>query len=308
MRRSLALILFVLAAFAGNAFAIGQARITGKVTDAVTKQPIPNATITVVAVEAKTYRAENKVKKDGSYAIAVLDGTIKYKFTWAAEGYRPYEETMKLSLGEPNMKDVQLVPGSATVTASIPAGEIKIDPSVAAFNEGASLANEGKDAEALVKFQEAVAAKPDLQAGWTAIAKVQLRAKSYPKAIEAANKALALDSDTPDMYVILYDAYTATGDKAKAAEAKAKMPANASVLFNDAARAINAGKDGDAEPLLKQAIAADDTFAAAHYELGMLYVRTGKNADAKEQLEKYLSLDPSGRDAATAKEMLKYVK
>jgi hypothetical protein len=41
MRRSLALTLFVVVALASNAFAIGQARITGKVTDAVTKAAIP---------------------------------------------------------------------------------------------------------------------------------------------------------------------------------------------------------------------------------------------------------------------------
>ena len=34
----------------------------------------------------------------------------------------------------------------------------------------------------------------------------------------------------------------------------------------------------------------------------------GKNADAKANLQKYLELDPNGKDAATAKEMLKYVK
>ena len=70
----------------------------------------------------------------------------------------------------------------------------------------------------------------------------------------------------------------------------------------------NAGKDADAEPLLKQAIAADDKFAQAYYELGMINVRLGKNADAKANLQKYLDLEPNGKDAATAKEMLKYVK
>jgi Tfp pilus assembly protein PilF len=40
----------------------------------------------------------------------------------------------------------------------------------------------------------------------------------------------------------------------------------------------------------------------------MVYVRTGKTADAKANLEKYIELDPNGKDAATAKEMLKYVK
>jgi hypothetical protein len=40
----------------------------------------------------------------------------------------------------------------------------------------------------------------------------------------------------------------------------------------------------------------------------MIYVRSGKNADAKANLEKYLQLEPNGKEAATAKEMLKYVK
>ena len=132
--------------------------------------------------------------------------------------------------------------------------------------------------------------------------------KAYQKAITSANKALELAPDETDMYGVLYTAYTATGDKAKAAEAKKKLPANAGQLFNDAAKAINSGKDADAEPLLKQAIAADDKFSIAYYELGMLYVRAGKNADAKANLQKYLELDPNGKDAATAKEMLKYVK
>ena len=308
MRRTLALTLFVLAAFAGNTDAATQARLTGKVIDAVTKKPIPDATINLIATEAMSYKADNKVRKDGSYAIAVLNGTIRYKFTFSAPGYRSYEEVMKLKLGEPNVKDVELTPANAVATATVPGGEIKVDPSVAAFNEGAALANDGKDAEALAKFQEAVAAKPDLQAGWRALAKVNARLKKFPDAITAANKALELDPDDQDMHAVLFEAYTATGDKAKAAEAKTKLPANAAMLFNDAAKAINGGKDAAAEPLLKQAIVVDAAFAPAYYELGMLYVRSGKNADAKTNLEKYIELDPNGRDVATAKEMLKYVK
>jgi len=179
---------------------------------------------------------------------------------------------------------------------------------VAAFNEGATLANQGKDAEALAKFQESVDTRPDLIAGWQALAKVNLRLKKYDKAIEAADKALAADSEDNDMMAVLYEAYNAKGDKVKAAEFKKKLPANAAGLFNEAARAINAGKDKDAEPLLKQAIVADPAMAQAYYELGMLNVRSGKNAEAKTNLLKYLQLQPAGKDAATAKEMLNYVK
>lgn len=309
MRKSLTVCALVVASFAGNAFAVGQARLTGKVLDAATKQGIADVTISIVATEAKSFKDQVKAKKDGSYAVAVLDGTIRYKVTFNAPGYAPYEEVMKLKIGEPNYRDIELSKGGA-VAASGEAVAMKAsaDPAVVAYNAGAALANEGKDAEALAKFTEAVTAKPELGAGWQALARINLRTKEYVTAIDAASKALALDDENPEMYAVLYEAYTATGDKAKAAEAKKKMPANAAVLFNDAAKAINAGKDGDAEPLLKQAIAADESFSIAYYELGMLYVRGRNNADARTYLEKYLAVDPSGKDAATAKEMLKYVK
>ncbi|HEX9162080.1 MAG TPA: carboxypeptidase regulatory-like domain-containing protein [Thermoanaerobaculia bacterium] len=304
MRRHFTLAVIVLA-FAANAFATGEARLTGKITDSVTKKPVENASINVTAIEGKTFKQDYKVKNDGTYAIFLLDGTLRYKFTFSAPGYQSYEETAKLKLGEPNTRDIELTPGGKVV---IPAGEIKVDPAVLAYNEGAALANDRKDAEALAKFEEAVAAKPDLAAGWQALAKLNARTKNYAKAIEDANKALTFDPDETDMYAVLFESYTATGNKAKADEVRKKLPANAGLMFNDAAKLINSGKDAEAEPLLKNAIAADEKFAPAYYELGMLYVRAGKNADAKSNLQKYIDLDPNGKDAATAKEMLKYVK
>jgi tetratricopeptide (TPR) repeat protein len=307
MRRTFTLTVAVLA-FAANAFAVGQARLTGKVLDGVTKQPIANAVITVKATEGKSFNETYKAKKDGAYAIFLLDGTLRYEFTWSAPGYKPFSDVMKLNLSEPNIRDVSLNPEGATTAVSIPADQIKIDPAVAAFNEGATLANEGKHAEAVAKFEEAVAANPALTQGWQALARMSVRTKSWDRAIAAAQKALEADSEDSDMFAVLFESYTAKGDKAKAAEFKTKLPANAGMLFNDAARAINAGKDSEAEPLLKQAITADDKFAPAYYELGMLYVRAGKNADARDALTKYLEIEPDGKDAPTAKEMLKYVK
>jgi len=307
--KTIAMCLLALAVVAGNAFAVGEARMTGKITDAVTKAPIPNATITLVSTGGRNFKGDYKAEKDGLYRILVLDGTLTYQVTYAATGYQPYVETVKLRLGELNTKDIALVPANAVAPAGgVPAAAAKADPAVEAYNAGAGLYNEGKKAEAAAKFEEAVGAKPDLIAGWEALAKVSVELKNNDRAIQAANKALELAPDEMDMYAVLYSAYTATGDKAKAAEAKKKLPADANSLFNDAAKLINSGKDAGAEPLLKQAIAINDKFSIAYYELGMVYVRTGKNADAKTNLLKYLELDPNGKDAATAKEMLKYIK
>jgi tetratricopeptide (TPR) repeat protein len=309
MRKTVAMSLFIIAAVAVNGFAMGEGRLTGKVTDAVTKNPIPNVTILVVSTGGRNFKQEFKGEKDGAYRILLIDATLRYDITWSAPGYQPYSEPMKLKLGEVTTKDVVLTPANAAApAAAAAAAAAKPDPAVAAYNEGAQLFNASKFPEAVAKFTEAVTAKPDLIAGWQALARAAIQAKDYPKAIAAANKAIEADPEEMDMYNVLYNAYTATGDKVKAAEVKKKLPANAGSLFNDAAKLINSGKDADAESLLKQAIVADAKFAAAYYELGMIDVRLGKNADAKANLQKYIELDPTGKDAATAKEMLKYVK
>ncbi len=307
MRRIFALCLMTLLFGAANAFAVGEARLIGKVVDAATKQPIPDAKITLDATEAKTIHQETKVKKDGTYTFFVLDGTVRYKLVYSAPGYTPFEEVVKLKLGEPNHKDIELTKGGAA-SGTVAAAQPSVDPAVVAYNEGAALANEGKTAEAIAKFDAALAAKPNFTPAMIALAKTHLKSKNYPKAIDAAKKALEIDDEDTDMWAVLYNAYTATGDKAAAAEAQKRLPANAGQLFNDAAKLINAGKDTEAEKLLKQAVAADDKLARAYYELGMIYVRANKSADAKTNLSKYLELEPTGSEAATAKEMIKYLQ
>ncbi|HUR79285.1 MAG TPA: tetratricopeptide repeat protein [Thermoanaerobaculia bacterium] len=315
MRRHLALSLVLLLAAAGNAFAGAEARLTGKILDAATKATVANAAVKVEAVEGKTVKLDAKVKKDGTFALFLLDSTIKYKYTVSAPGYDTYEEVIKLKIGENTSRDFILYKTGTAPGGPAPAGGGAIkaappaaDPAVVEYNEGAALANAGDYAGAIKKFEAAVAAKPNLTAGWIALAKTQRIQKNWPKAIEAANKVLEVDDTDTDMLAILAQGYAATGDKAKAAAAQAKLPKDAAALFNDAAKLINSGKDAEAEKLLKQAVEADGAFAQAHYELGMIYVRGGKSAEAKAELSKYLQLDPNGRDAATAKEMLSYLK
>ena len=308
-RKALALCLFGLAAVAGNAFAVTEGRMAGTITDAATKKPVPNVTITFVATERRTIKQTFKSDSNGKYQVLMLDGTIAYMVKFEAPGYTPYEEKIKLKIGgEVNQKDIELQPEGAMPAATPGAGRAAVDTNVVAYNEGAKLFNEGKIPEAIAKFKEVLKAKPEMIAAWEALARADLRAKDYAGAIESANKALEIAPDEIDMYAILYEAYTATGDKAKAAEAKKKMPADAGTIFNDAVKLLNAGKDSEAEPLLKQSIQANDKFGPAYYELGMVYIRLGKMAEAKENLMKYLEIEPNGKEAATVKETLKYLK
>jgi tetratricopeptide (TPR) repeat protein len=305
MRRTLALSLILLLAAAGSAFA-GPRRACRESHRRGDQALIANAEIKIEAVEGKTVRQNTKVKPDGTYAIFVLDGTIRYKYTVSAPGYDPYEETIKMKLGESEKKDFTLLKVGSQGTASAAAVE-KADATVEAYNEGAALANAGDIAGAIKKFEEAVVAKPDMLAAWGALARCTSARRTTPR-LEASAKVLDIDDSDIDMLTVQHQAYTGLGDKANAEKVGAKLPKNASQLFNDAAKAINGGDDASAEKLLQQAIALDEKFAQAHYELGMIYVRSGKSAEAKAALTKYLELDPNGKDAAIAKEMMSYLK
>lgn len=309
MRRNLALATVLLLAFTGSAFALGEARITGKVLDP-SGQPLEGVTINIAAISGKNLKQVAKTNKKGEWAAFLLDGTLQYKFTYSKDGFTPFEEVMKLKLvPEKNDRKITLAPaGSGATPATAAAPAAKAEPAVLLYNEGVVFANDGKVDEAIAKIEEAIAIKPDLAAGYSVLTKLYARKSDWKTAIERGTKALEFDPEDAAVLTILSDAYEKTGNKAKAAEFRTKAPANPVNLFNEAARLINGGKDADAEPLLKQAISLDDTFAPAHYELGMLYVRSGKNGDARSHLTKYLELDPKGKDAPVAKEMLAYVQ
>src|SRR6476646_8347939 len=79
MRKTFALSVLVIMAVAGSAFAIGEARMQGKITDAATGKPIPNAIIIMDAVTGHKVHNEYKADKDGVYRFLILDGTLQYK-------------------------------------------------------------------------------------------------------------------------------------------------------------------------------------------------------------------------------------
>ena len=60
---------------------------------------------------------------------------------------------------------------------------------------------------------------------------------------------------------------------------------------------------------IEQSLAADPSYGKTHYMLGMCYISQGENKKAKEHLEAFIAVAESGdADAATAKEMLSYLK
>lgn len=304
MRKSILLGLILMLVLPVTAFAVGQARMAGKVVDPQ-GNPIKGSTVTLVATERISFKETYKVKDDGTFALAVVDGTIRYEFTVSAPGMADYKEVIKMKL-VPEKNDRTFMLGAPQATTTIVTTAV-VDPATNAYNEGAKLANENNLDGAIAKMEEAVKLKPELSAAYMALGKLHLRKAEYAKSIAAAEKAIALIGDDDDMFAVLAEAYAKSGDKAKAAEYKAKAPQNAPDLFNQAVVHLNAGRDAEAVPLLVKATELDATFSDGWFQLGMAYVRLSKNPEAKAALQKYLDLAPTGNDAPMAKEVIKYL-
>jgi Flp pilus assembly protein TadD len=104
------------------------------------------------------------------------------------------------------------------------------------------------------------------------------------------------------------EAYRQKGDKAKVAEYEKKYaaanPDNPDILYNQAVDLYNKNNFKGAEPILRKLLEAKPDHAKANFLLGMCCVNLNKIPDMKKYLTEYLKLEPTGSDAAVAKEML----
>jgi len=152
-----------------------------------------------------------------------------------------------------------------------------------------------------------------------ALANVYIDLKRYGDALAASDRFLAMKPGDPEGLRTRYDALKLAGDNDKAREAldalAAADPKNPEVAvryFNEGAERARTGKLDEAAVFFEHVLLiapADPKFAKAHYVLGLNYSKDdAKKAQAKEQLQTFLQMAPNDPDAATAKEMLAYLK
>ena len=142
-------------------------------------------------------------------------------------------------------------------------------------------------------------------------------------AVESYNKAIRLVPNTkPDVTAAIYnqmgEAYARLGNIDQAAKsydaaATADPPNAGKYLFNEGAVLTNAGKYDDAVKAFDKCIQADPTKADAYYQkgvnlLGKATMKPDGTMNAPEgtaeAFNKYLELDPNGKYADGAKQML----
>ncbi len=294
---------------AGLVFAGAQARVEGHVTDSM-GNPIANAEVTVTSPDVSTFNMVVTADKKGVFKFLLLDATRYYLFHVEAAGYQAQERPFKVDAGSTdNLFEFTL----STIQEAVDQGNASIleQPGYKEMEEARELYKAGDMVAARTKFEEAIAAKPDLLPALTAVAELSYDAGDFEAAIDAAEKCLEQDDESLDCLAIAANAARSSGNAAAYAGYMARYeqlnPDDPTILYNAAAGYLNKLDDEGARPLLEKCLEADPDYPECNFEFGMLLLRTGDMEGAKRHMEKYLELAPDGPDAATAQETIKYL-
>jgi Flp pilus assembly protein TadD len=181
------------------------------------------------------------------------------------------------------LTDIYLARGLADKAADTIAKAEKLEPENGKVLERAAsvAAGAGRIDEAIALNERVLAAKPDNTEVLVALADLYNRKKQPKKAEELLNKVVALDPDNAhrtfyNLGVVIENRDDATeGDHRKAVEA------------------------------FRKAIDLKPNYALAHRDLGFALMRSGDLMGARKELQKYVDLSPTAKDAAEIKATVK---
>jgi tetratricopeptide (TPR) repeat protein len=307
--------------FAGALLAAGEGRVIGTVLDDA-KAPVEGAKVVLVR-PGTGYKLEKVTDKKGQFMLLILDATQNYQIHIEKEGYGPFEGPLKAKVEDTVRMSFELPKvapaAAATAVADAPKEMTGSDQAILAYNEGVTALRAGNVAGAVPSLEKAVSLNPQLPEAQAALSEVYLELKRYGEALATADRYLALKPGDVRGLRNRYDALRASGDGEKTREALEALSAadpssgeTAVRFFNAGAELARTGKLDEAASFFQRVVEiapADSKYSKAHYVLGMTYAKDdGKKEQAKQHLQTFLQMAPNDPDAATAKEMLAYLK
>ena len=334
MKKYINIIALVFAIALGTAPAWGQldGRIRG-VVKGPDGNPIAGATVQLYDT-ASGRKYTSKTNNKGEYLFGVVYmGT--YKATLMVNG-NPVDEKSSIGVGagQEQVVDWNEGGGGNTLTeeqkqkqAAQQKEASKIKGLNASLQQAKELEGAGNYDQAIAVLQQATQVDPsqdlvwgylgDAQRGAAAHATdAQAKTKDYQDAIESYQKAIAI-KPTASYQAGLADAYARTGqvDKAVAeynAAAQADPPNAAAYYYNEGVVFTNTNKTDEAVAAFDKAIQADPNRADAYYLKGQALIAKSTTKGDKmvapegtaQAFQKYLELQPNGKYADVAKQML----
>ena len=289
----------ILAGAQASAQSTGTAR--GKVLDDK-GQPVAEAKISIEYQGEMKRKFETKTSKKGEYTQVGLASGM-YRITATKDGYAPFFIETRIGIGEVTyIPDIKLASAQVAAQAAAAKAADEITP---AFNAAADLARQGKAEEAEAAYKALLVKAPSIPEIYLNLAFLYRQKKDWAAAEAAYKMALELRPYYSEANAGLLAVYQASGQADKAAALAASAAGDPKVQFDMGVTALNSGKYDEALAAFQKAAAADPTNAETFYYLGTVYLSLNKVADARANLEKYLSMNPkNATNLATAQALL----
>jgi tetratricopeptide (TPR) repeat protein len=328
---NLAGVLLVIAMSAVSLWA-QEGSVTGRAIDQEGK-PIVGATVQMVNIRTGTKYALKTNSNGQFYSVGITLGT--YTVTLVQNGTVLEERgNAVIEASGERVVDFDLGKDNATTEEQRKKAESsqknseKIKGLNASLKQAKDLEGAGNYDQAISVLQQATQVDPNQDLVWGYLGDAQrgaaahatdpqAKTKGYQDAIESYQKALAIKPTSGAYMAQLADAYAHTGQTDKAVEqyaaaAQADPPNAGTYYYNEGVVFTNTGKSDEAVTALDKAIQADPTRADAYYLKGQALIAKATTKDGKvvapagtaECFNKYLELQPTGKYADVAKQML----
>jgi tetratricopeptide (TPR) repeat protein len=284
----------------------GMGRVAGKVLDADTGAPIEGVTVKAMLPRAGNRGTESKSNAKGDWVIGgVAAGE------WALDFIKDGYETKSISLpisSSGGGRPIEIRLKKKAVPAADPNVEIK-DKLV----QAAALMNNKQFAEARAIYEELATKHPEVKQFRPLIARTYHGEGNKALAIEHLRKALAQDPENVEVKMLLGNTLMEDGKTEEARQLLASVDdskiTDPAVLLNIGIALINDKKHAEAVAWFDKAIARFPQQADSYYYRGISYITLAKTAEAKADLEKYVSMAPKDApELVTAKKILETIK
>jgi tetratricopeptide (TPR) repeat protein len=283
----------------------GMGRVAGKVVDE-SGQPLEGVTIKAALPSAGNGGpGELKTNKKGEWAIGGISRG-NWSLDFAKQGYET--KSVSVSISEASRIPPMTIELKKAAPVVDPNAEIKEQ-----LTKAAGLMNAKQYAEARGIYEELSSKYPEVKQFRPLIARTYYGEGDKAKAIEHLRAASEADPDNVEVKLLLGNILVEQGQMEEGRrilesldESKVSDP---TIYVNVGIEMINKGRHAEAVTWFDKAIAQFPGQPDAYYYRGISYVSLGKPAEAKADLQKYLSIaPPDAPERATAEKLLESIK
>lgn len=282
----------------------GTGRLAGKISDPA-GAPIANVRVTAAKAGEKTVVFESRTNKKGEWAIGGMAGG-QWNLDFTTEGFEPKSITIGVS-------EFGRIPPIEFAMTPI---QVIVDPNVeikAELIRAAAIMQAGRFAEARQVYESLLTKYPEAHQLHPLLARTYAGDNQPEKAIEHLRIAMAKDPANVEVQLLLGNMLIERGqeDEGRTILAAVDMTRvkDPVAIINSGISLLNQGKPEEAIPFFDKIIGQFSAQPDAYYYRGLAHLQLGKTAEAKVDLEKFVSLGPpDSAEVAQAKKILEQLK